>query len=137
MHLLCATNRVPVSYEVTAANIADVSLAEELVGEAELTDKVARKLFGDLAYNSGPLRRGLAEDAIALVTERADQRGVRQQVEIAFASLKGVFGLGWTLATTLTGVVMRIVAKITAYTFGFYINRLLGRAQGKIKELWA
>jgi hypothetical protein len=29
------------------------------------------------------------------------------------------------------------VAKIAAYTFGLYINRLLGRAQGKIKELWA
>jgi hypothetical protein len=33
--------------------------------------------------------------------------------------------------------VMRVVAKITAYTFGFYINRMLGRPQGRIKELWA
>ena len=137
VHLLCSTNRVPISYEITAANIADVSLTEELVAEARLTGEVARRLFGDLAYNSGSLKQSLAEDAIVLVTERADQRGIRQQAEVAFANLKSVFGLGWTLATTLTGIVMRLVAKITAYTFAFYINRLLGRPQGKIKELWA
>lgn len=137
VHMICATNRVPVSYKITAANVADIRLTEELLAEAELTDEVARRLFGDLAYNSRPLSHRLAEDAIALVTERADQRGVRQQIEIAFANLKGVFSLGQTLATTLTGIVMRIVAKITAYTFGFYINRMLGRPQGRIKELWA
>jgi len=26
---------------------------------------------------------------------------------------------------------------VTAYTYGFYVNRLLGRPQGRIKELWA
>jgi hypothetical protein len=137
VHLLCATNRVPICYEITAANIAEVSLTEELITEAELTDEVARKLYGDLAYRSGPLRGYLAERGILLVTERADQCGRRQQIEIALACLKRVFGLGWTLATTLTGIVMRLVAKLTAYTFGFYINRILGRPQGKIKELWA
>jgi hypothetical protein len=137
LHLLCATNRVPISYEITAANVADLHLTQELLIEAELTETVARRLFGDLAYNSGPLGSTLAEEEVLLVTRRADQRGVRQQIEIAFANLKGVFALGWTLATTLTGIVMRVVAKITAYTFGFYVNRLLGRPQGKIKELWA
>jgi hypothetical protein len=137
LHMICATNRVPISYEITAANIADISLTEELVGESGLTDEVVRRLFGDLAYESGPLSHSLAEGEIALVTRRANQRGVRQQIEIAFANLKGVFCLGQTLATTLTGIVMRIVAKVTAYTFGFYINRMLGRPQGKIKELWA
>lgn len=137
LHMICATNRVPISYEITAANIADISLTEELVVEAGLTEEVARRLFGDLAYNSGPLRDTLAEGEIALITKRADQRGVRQQIEIAFANLKGVFCLGHTLASTLSGIVMRILAKITAYTFGLYINRMLGRPQGKLKELWA
>jgi hypothetical protein len=31
----------------------------------------------------------------------------------------------------------RIAAKVTAYTYGFYVNRMLGRPQGHIKELWA
>jgi hypothetical protein len=48
-----------------------------------------------------------------------------------------VFGLGERLATTLVGLASRIAAKIAAYTYGFHVNRLLGRPQGRIKELWA
>jgi hypothetical protein len=58
-------------------------------------------------------------------------------VEIALTSLKRVFGLGETLATTLVGLASRIAAKVTAYTYAFLVNRVLGRPQGKIKELWA
>lgn len=137
LHMLCSTNRVPISYEITSANVADLCLTQEEVAEAKLTDEVARRLMADLAYKSESLGTTLVEGGILLFTRRADQLGVRQQIEIAFASLKGGFGLGWTLATTLTGIVMRIVAKPTAHTFGLYINRLLGRTQGKIKELWA
>jgi len=42
-----------------------------------------------------------------------------------------------TLAKTLVGLATRIVAKITAYTYGLYINRLLGRPQGYLKQLLA
>jgi transposase len=71
------------------------------------------------------------------VTERSRQAGKRQQVEICLASLKRVLGIGETLATTLVGLVTRIAAKITAYTYAFLVNRRLGRSQGRIKELWA
>ena len=135
--MLCSTNRVPISYEITAANAADLRLTQELLAEADLTDEVARKLYGDLAYRSRALKEDLAGRGVLLVTERAAHRGIRQQIEIAFACLKKVFGLGQTLATTLTGIVIRLVTKVAAYTFGFYINRMLGRPQGRIKELWA
>jgi hypothetical protein len=139
LHLICATNGVPLSYELTPANIADVSLTEELLAEAALGDGVARRLFGDLAYRSEGLKEALAEVDIVLVTEppSARRRGVRQRVEIAISSLKRVFGLGETLATTLVGVATRIAAKIAAYTYAFAVNRTLGRPQGRIKELWA
>ena len=139
LHLLCATNRVPVSYELTPANVAEVSLTEELLAEAGLGGEVARKLLGDLAYRSQELEEELAESGIVLVTSEASARGpgVRQQVEICFSSLKRVFGLGETLATTLVGLVTRIAAKVTAYTYAFLVNRLLGRPQSRIKELWA
>ena len=138
LHLLCATNRVPVRYELTPANVADLSLTQELLAEANyLGEGLVRKVFGDLAYRSESLEKELAELGISLVTERAAQRhGVRQQIEIAFSSLKRIFGVGETLATTLTGLATRIAAKITAYTYAFYINRVLGRSQGRIKELW-
>jgi hypothetical protein len=138
LHLLCATNRVPICYELTPANVADLSLTEELCAEAKLGEEVARKLLGDLAYRSAELEDELAELGILLWTERSRRRpGVRQQIEIALASLKRVFGLGETLATTLVGLATRIAAKMTAYTYAFLINRRLGRPQGKIKELWA
>jgi len=53
------------------------------------------------------------------------------------AVLKRVFGIGETLATTLVGLVTRIAEKVIAYTYGLYINRLLGRPQRLIKALWA
>src|SRR5215204_21926 len=64
LHLLCSTNRVPLSYELTAANVADVLLVRELfelLSEAGLEEAgVARRLFGDLAYRGGTLGEELA-----------------------------------------------------------------------------
>jgi hypothetical protein len=82
LHLLCATNRVPISYELTPANVADISLTEELINEAAFGEEgVARRLLGDLAYRSEELRKVLAEVAILLATERAERRrGARQQI---------------------------------------------------------
>ena len=137
LHPPCATNRVPLSYELTAANAAEVRLAEELVAEADLGEDLARKLLGDLAYRSEALEEAMAGAGILLVTESSAQRGKRQQVERALASLKRVFGLGETRATSLVGLVTRIAAKIAAYTYAFLVNRRLERAQGRIKDLWA
>jgi DDE family transposase len=115
LHLLCSTNRVPISYELTPANVADISLTEELINEAALGEGVARRLLADLAYSSEQLREVLAEVGILLATERAERRHeVRQHIEIALSSLKRVFGLDETLATTLVGLATRIAAKIAA-----------------------
>jgi hypothetical protein len=137
LHLLCATNRIPISYELTTANIAEVRLLGELLGGAQLGEGLARRLLGDLAYRSEKLGATLADGGVSLVTERSRQHGVRQQAEVAFSTLKRVFGIERTLAKTLVGLATRIVAKIAAYTYGCYVNRLLGRPQGWIKALWA
>jgi hypothetical protein len=52
VHLICATNGVPLSYKLTPANVADISLTEELLAEATLGNGVARRLLGDLAYRT-------------------------------------------------------------------------------------
>ena len=137
LHLLCSTNRVPLSYELTAANVAEVRLTKELLEGANLGEDIARRLFGDLAYRSEALEKALAGTGVLLVTERSRQNGKRQPIEIALASLKRVFRLGETLATTLVGLVTRIAAKICAYTYAFLVNRRLERPQGRIKDLWA
>ncbi len=137
LHLLCATNRVPLCYELTAANVAEIGLTKELLAAASLGEDLARRLLGDLAYRSEALEETLVDSGILLLTERSRQGGKRQQMEIAIASLKRVFGIGETLATTLVGLATRIAAKICAYTYAFYVNRLFGRPQGQIKDLWA
>jgi len=138
LHLLCASNGVPVCYELTPANVAEVRLTGELLAEAGLLgEEVGRRLLGDLAYRSEELEEALAECGVLLVTERSRQHGRRQRIEVCFSSLKRVFGLGETLAKTLVGLATRIAAKVAAYTYGFLVNRLLGRPQGRIKELWA
>src|SRR5436190_15568951 len=60
LHLLCSTNMVPLSYELTAANVAEVKLAEALLEAADLGKDLARRLFGDLAYRSEELKDTLA-----------------------------------------------------------------------------
>ena len=48
LHLLCSTNRVPVSYELTPANVAEVRLTGELIAGAKLLlggEGLARRLF--------------------------------------------------------------------------------------------
>jgi hypothetical protein len=78
------------------------------------------------------------ERGVLLASERAERRpAIRQQAEVCFATLKRTFGMEGTLATTLVGLASRIAAKICAHANGLYINRLLGRPQGRIKELWA
>ena len=50
LHLLCAPNRVPISYEeLTPANVADVSLTEELLAEAKLGEEVARRGYSEIS----------------------------------------------------------------------------------------
>ena len=104
LHLLCSTNRVPLSYELTAANVADVLLVRELLAGAGLEEgAVVRRLFADLAYRSDALGRELADRGVLLRTEGASRRpALRQQVEVCFAALKRTFGLGETLATDHT-----------------------------------
>jgi hypothetical protein len=137
LHLLCATNRVPDCYELTAANVAEVRLTGELIDGANLDDGVARKLLGDLAHRSEALEETLVQAGVLLVTERSRQGGKRQQVELVLASFKRIFGIGQTMATTLVGLATRIAAKIATYTYAFLVNRRLGRPQGRIKGLWA
>jgi hypothetical protein len=104
---------------------------------------VARRLFlGDLEP-SAAVRSGRSwplEECCACEREGGSRHPpIRQQVgryalPPSSASLRA---LGETLAKTLVGLAIRVAAKVTAYTYGLYVNRLFGRPQGRIKELWA
>ena len=138
LHLLCATNRIPVSYELTAANVAEVRLVDELLGGARLEQGLARKLLGDLAYRSEKLGETLAGGGVSLVTERRPpaRRKTAGGGDVLYPQT-GLRDRTHAGQDALVGLATRIVAKICAYTYGCYVNRLLGRPQGWIKDLWA
>jgi len=77
--------------------VAEVRLREQLLAEANLRDDLALRLLGDLAYRSEALEHALAECGISLVTQRTDQHGQGQRIEIALSSFKRAFGLDGTL----------------------------------------
>jgi hypothetical protein len=66
---------VPISYELSTANVAEVRVVGELLGAAQLEETLARRLLGDLAYRSEKLGETLASAGVALVTERSRQHG--------------------------------------------------------------
>jgi hypothetical protein len=53
--------------------------------------------------------------------------GKRQIVEGVIGQLKNLFGLERHHAKTLGGLLTRLAAKVTAYTFGQLLNDMLGR----------
>ena len=136
LHLLCSTNRVPLSYELTAANVAEVRLTGELLEAANLDGSLARRLFGDLAYRSEALKRALAQAGIGLVTERSRQHGKRQQVEVALASLKREFRLG-DAGDHPRGTGHQDRGEGDSLHLRILRQPYHGRPQGRIKELWA
>jgi hypothetical protein len=71
---LCATNRMPISYELAPSNVTDLSLTEALLAEAKWGEEVARKLLVDLAYRSQELEEELIKLGIMLVTNEAGAR---------------------------------------------------------------
>ena len=93
LHLRYATHGVLISYELTAANIADISLTEELIVEVALGEGVARRLLGDLAYSSEELRKALAEVDILLCNRalRAAARGQTASRDRSFEPQEGLW----------------------------------------------
>jgi len=50
------------AYELTPANVADISLSEELIAQEALGGGGARRLLRNLAYSSEDLMRASAEE---------------------------------------------------------------------------
>jgi hypothetical protein len=55
--MLCATNRVPISYELTAANTVEIRLTKELLEEAKLGEEVARRLSWEISPTKARISR--------------------------------------------------------------------------------
>lgn len=145
LHLVTDTQGIPIHFDLTPANVADVSITEELLSKCSMGYTV----IGDKGYLSNKVRTNLAEQyTISFHTptranmkqreskaERKLLNRLRQRIETTNGMLKDQFSLEKTRAKTLLGLTKRIFSKLTAMTFGILINRLFERPLLALKSL--
>jgi hypothetical protein len=144
-NLVTDTQGFPLHFDLMPANEADNQIAEELLSFAS-KDRI---VLADKGYLSAERERDLLEKFnIDLQTpKRKNQRNreskserkllnkVRQRIEVVNGILKDVFSFEKTYAKTLKGLATKIIKKMTAFTFGIYLNKLFGRNPLSIKSI--
>ena len=144
--VLITPQGIPDRFELFPARPHDSQLLAELVGEE------ANECFvlGDKGFISKSLQQTLAqEQQVALITYRRRNQKQRNSqieqwalhhyrplVETVFSQLTTMH-LENCGAKTDLGLVKRVLGIMTAYTFGIYLNFLLGRPLLAIKALFA
>lgn len=144
LHLVTDINGIPLHFDITPANISDISIAEELLSTIKdstvLGDKgyvskpVAQKLFTTRNIDLWTLKRNNQKERESS-TKRKSQSKMRQIIEVVNGILKKQFHFEHMLSKTLLGLIHRIVRKLTAFTFGILLNKLHGRNTLQIASL--
>lgn len=126
---------------VTAFGLAPANCDERKVGEFLVSSDGHDAFLADKGFSSAAWERRWLEEHGALVAatpQRSAKRawakeacrwaaGKRQVVEGVIWQLKGLFDLERHRAKTLGGLLVRLAAKVTAYTCGQVLNARLGR----------
>jgi hypothetical protein len=135
LHLLLTLGGVIVDFELAPANLSDVAVGAELLGDhRDLT------VIGDKGYISQRMQAVLRQDnGIRLVTlPRANQRvqasahvrrainQARQIIETVNDQLTEQLHVEVNHAHTFWGLCTRLYTKLTAHTLCVYLNRVLG-----------
>lgn len=137
LHLVTDHQGIPIHFDLAPANIPDIQMAEELLQQKSRSHLA----LGDKGYISKIIQEHLFEqyDITFSVLTRANQKEresredrrihghCRQIIEVVNGILKGAFNMERTFAKTTEGLVSKIMNKMTAFTFGIYLNRLFGR----------
>lgn len=146
LHLVINAQGVPIKFDLSSANIADIAMLDELLEDLGLT-----VVLGDKGYIDQERQNRLKEKQnIELVTpKRSNQkqqisavalelyRKVRKIIEAVFNQLSDHMQLQRCKATSLPGLVSRVFRKLTAFSCGIFLNICLGRKRLAIKSLLA
>lgn len=145
LNMVTDSQGIPLHFDLTPANIADNQMTEELLSFSSNDHLV----LGDKGYLSKEIQEKLLNEFnVSLKTpKRKNQKNReskqerrllnkwRQKIETVNGMLKDIFSLERTYAKTLKGLVTKILKKITALTFGIYLNRLFNRNILSIKSM--
>lgn len=138
LHLLITLGGLILDFELAPANITDLEVGFEMLGEhTDLT------VLGDKAYISAEKAAELFDhNRIRLMTlPRSNQNvqlpreqqvfhnRVRQMIETVNHQLSELFHIEVNHAHTFWGLCTRLYTKLAAHTMCIYINRLLGKPE--------
>jgi hypothetical protein len=127
LYLLCASDGMPIAFELAAANASERKVAAEMLGRVELDGYavIADKGFAGAEFEA--LMRELR--ALFLRPDRKDEQarfgglgGVRQWVESIIDTIKGQLSLERHGAHTMPGLITRIAQRLLALAASLWHN---------------
>jgi transposase len=145
LHLVVDKQGIPIHFDLTPANIHDGDMTEQLLAFSSQN----RLVLADKGYLSKNTQSKLQQlyDTILFTPKRKNQKDReprqerkllnkwRQKIEIINGLLKDKFNFERTYAKSLDGLISRIMCKITAFTFGIFLNKLFDRKMLSVSTL--
>lgn len=142
LHSVCSVAGVITSFDMTKANVNDVSYLHEVKNQYSNC-----RIIGDRGYLSYSIQIDLFETVnVKLETPmRKNQKNFkphpyiyarcRKRIETVFSQLCDQFSFRRNYAKSFSGLSTRILSKITAYTLLQYVNKfVLDRPVGHVKH---
>jgi len=131
LYLLCASDGMPICFELAPANAPEREVAAEMLARIELDGYT---VIADKGFAGEEFEALMAElGAIFLRPDRKDEQprfgglgGVRQWVESIIDTIKGQLSLERHGAHTMSGLVCRVAQRLLALAAGLWHNWNIG-----------
>jgi hypothetical protein len=131
LYLLCASDGMPIAFELAPANAPEREVAAEMLARVQLDGYT---VIADKGFAAEEFEQLMSElGAIFLRPDRKDERprfgrlgGVRQWIESIIDSIKGQLSLERHGAHTMPGLITRITQRLLTLAAGLWHNWNLG-----------
>jgi hypothetical protein len=131
LYLLCASDGMPIAFELAPANAPEREVAAEMLARVQLDGYT---VIADKGFAAEEFEQLMSElGAIFLRPDRKDERprfgrlgGVRQWIESIIESIKGQLSLERHGAHTMPGLITRITQRLLTLAAGLWHNWNLG-----------
>jgi hypothetical protein len=127
LYLLCASDGMPIAFELAAANVPERQVAAEMLARVELDGYT---ILADKGFAGHAFEALMAE--LGAIFRRPDRKGeeprfgglgaIRQWIESVFDTLKGQLSLERHGAITMPGLMTRIAQRLLALAAGLWHN---------------
>lgn len=133
LYLLCASDGMPIAFELAAANVPERDVATEMLKRVQLNGYT---VIADKGFASEQFEALMAElGAIFRRPDRKDEQprfgklgGIRQWIESIIDTAKGQLSLERHGAHTMNGLITRITQRLLALAAGIWHNWALWEA---------